>query len=113
MIEKSLGRKRTSESQLREAGRLLFGSQFKGVFASDDPYPKRGFSIINTDARASGGVHWLAYADGTWYDSFGRLEYGDESADAEQKISQRDCGQRSLAWLCVVKTHGIRFAKLI
>ena len=61
------------------------------------------------------------------YDSFGRkynkiipsLNYSgngrliNTDLDAEQKISETDCGARSLAWLMVYDRHGSEMAELI
>ena len=82
------------------------------MFAHDEPHPT-SYCIVNVGTRKSGGSHWLAHAHGTWYDSFGRAEFGDESGDAEQRKYEVDCGQRSLAWLCHVDVHGVDSAKLI
>ena len=79
----------------------------------DEPHPNEGYCIVNTGTRRSGGSHWLAYADGIWYDSFGRSKYGDLSADAEQVENEYNCGQRSLVWLCVYHSLGAQAAKLI
>ena len=112
MIQSCLGDQRTTEHQLNDAGSVLFGPKWGGVFAHDEPHPTT-YCLVNTGTRASGGSHWLAHAHGVWYDSFGRDEYGDKSGDAEQRKDEYDCGQRSLAWLCVVETSGVATAKLI
>ncbi len=108
-----MGDQRTTQRQLDEASCIIFGKLFKGVFAFDEDRPKSGYVIVNTGTRTSSGEHWLARANGAWYDSFGRKQYGDLSGDAEQDVDEYDCGQRCLAWLCVYHTHGARLAKLI
>ena len=107
----------TGDRELYKMGKELFGDSFQGVFASDDKRPKHkpGLCyIINTQPRRTGGEHWMAIGpDGTIYDSFGRAEYGDTTGDAEQAIKETNCGQRSLAWLCVCYDLGMDYAKLI
>ena len=58
-----------------------FGARFNGVFASNERFPLRGYSIVNTLPRNTAGEHWLAICDGYLYDSFGR----DKSGEPEQK----------------------------
>jgi len=108
-LKKVLGDTSTSEDELRRAGRALFGDKFVGVFAADECCSEAGYSIVNTKARRTGGEHWLAFANGLMYDSFGR----DQSGDAEQHVVQKDCGQRCLAWLCVYDELGADFAATV
>ena len=108
-----MGEQTTDENQLNMAGLALFPREWTGVFAADETPPKRGYCIQNTAPRASGGVHWLARADGLVFDSFGRPKYGDFSGDAEQKKTQKCCGQMCLAWLCVHKELGAKAARRI
>ena len=75
----------TFMNDLDKVGRKLFGVKFKGVFPSDK-IPK-----LN--------------------DGNGLLV--DTDNDAEQKISQTDCGARSLAFLVVFDKYGSDIAKLI
>ena len=107
----------TGEKELHKMGKDLFGVKFQGVFAANDirPKHKRGLCyLINTKPRRTGGEHWMAVGpDGTIYDSFGREEYGDMTGDAEQAMKETNCGQRSLAWLCVCYFTGMKYAKLI
>ena len=108
-----MGEQTTDENELNMAGLAMFPHEWTGVFAGDETPPKRGYCIQNTAPRASGGVHWLARADGLVFDSFGRPKYGDSSGDAEQKKNQKCCGQMCLAWFCVHKELGAEAALLI
>ena len=109
MIRRTLGNSTTSETQLLNAGRSLFGKRFAGVFASNERRPKKGFMIVNTEPRGSSGEHWCAVADGVFYDSYGR----DASGDAEQSMQEKNCGQRSLAWLITYHDLGKDVAALV
>ena len=108
-----MGEETTDEIELNMAGLAMFPREWAGVFAADETPPKRGYCIQNTAARSSGGVHWLARADGLVYDSYGRRKYGDLSGDAEQKRDETCCGQTFLAWLCVHKEMGAGAARLV
>ena len=108
-----MGNQRTSQLQLDEAGRSMFGHNWRGVFASEEPLPLTGYCLVNTGTRKSGGEHWLAHGRGVWYDSFGRSKYGDDSGDAEQRTDEYNCGQRCLAWLSVLHLYGAPVAMLI
>ena len=69
-----MGEESTDENELNMAGLAMFPREWAGVFAADETPPKRGYCIQNTAPRASGGVHWLARANGLSYDSYGRRE---------------------------------------
>lgn len=102
-------------------------------FTSVEPYDrmpklKQGQScILNLDDHKGPGSHWVACIrsgrDLIVYDSFGRptkqilsklktggLRVLDTDPDAEQKESQKSCGQRSIAWLLFCQKHGIENA---
>ena len=72
-----MGEETTDENELSMAGLAMFPREWAGVFAADETPPKRGYCVQNTAPRASGGVHWLARANGLVYDSYGRRKYGD------------------------------------
>jgi len=117
---KRLGEGITYEDDLRNRGKTLFGSKFNGVYAADEPRPFRGYNIINLDRSNEPGSHWVAEANSLIYDSFGRngilrgsgsSQYTDP--DAEQKVSEDNCGQRCLAWLGVYNDMGEKTAKLV
>ena len=95
--------------------------------------------ILNLDKSTEAGSHWIAVAkideqSGPYdedtvicYDSFGRdnreiiPDLGrsgngtvvDTDRDAEQEITETDCGARSIAWLVVLDKYGVDVAKLI
>ena len=137
-IEKSkklkLGKGVTTNYQLDESAEsILPPGKFKGTFSSDKlPALKSTHScILNLDNSSEPGSHWVAiYRSGNrlcCYDSFGRhakqilpdtkirkgLKIVDSDLDAEQSIEEKNCGQRCLAWLCMVYSHGITQAMKI
>ncbi len=91
------------------------------------------YAIANLDDSTMPGSHWIALGYDVddkkiWvYDSFGRStkeiipslvqRYGDKlrmvDDDAEQKVSEDDCGARCMAWLYVFDRYGKDTAKLI
>ena len=133
-IYKLIGNKTTYLTQLLGAGKKLLDIKFKGVFPSDK-IPKLNdlspYCILNLDRSNEPGSHWISLAkDGDRtliYDSFGRdykriipnIAYSGNGTiantdkDSEQKISETDCGARSLAWLLLFDKHGWDVAKLI
>lgn len=134
MIEKQIGNKTTSSDTINKAGKYLFGDKFLGVFARDEvPEFKEGESLIfNLDKRGMRGSHWCALTrleDGQilFYDSFGRPSKSlgisggaggekideDPEFDSEQDVEETNCGQRSLAFLCVLTTQGEKAARMI
>ena len=132
-IEKAMTHDQTTGNvELERMGRHLFGTKFRGVFASDG-FPalsaRQPYAIVNTKSAASGGEHWLGVArvprTGRLlvYDSYGRthtsllrtLPPGSEDAelDAEQELSEKKCGQRALAWLVVADRLGYPAARKV
>ena len=111
----------TGEDELSMLGRRLFGPRFIGVFAIDELPSTRagggGMLICNLDTREQPGSHWVAIADDWMYDSFGRsLGFSgmhNPEDDSEQDVREENCGQRSLAWLCVYYVYGPKGAKFI
>jgi len=128
------GDKTTYLTELNGIGKKMLGVKFKGVFPADK-IPKLNdlspYAILNLDTSKEPGSHWIAIAkegnDTYVYDSFGRkntkiiknlLFSGngriiDTDNDIEQKISETDCGARSIAWLVFLDKWGIGCAKLI
>lgn len=123
----------TYSTDLERVGRLLVGSKFVGVFAADKiPSLSNGeYAIVNLDKTGQAGSHWVALArngnDTLMYDSFGRhhkkilpmvATSGNGSIintdkDAEQHISEYNCGARCMAWILLHKHWGPKLAKLI
>ena len=116
----------TGEDELKEMGLNLFGDLFRGVYAADELTVPRMLltkqcCVVNMDERESSGSHWIALAqdgdDLLVYDSFGRsVVDGDvihTENDPEQSISEMNCGQRCLAWLCVFQRFGGDAALLV
>jgi len=120
----------TGEDILHSIGTTLFKHRFKGVYASDEiPSMNNGdMIIVNLDKRSQPGSHWIALAMTksktgklitNIYDSYGRdLELGitntrDTEYDAEQTISETNCGARVLAWLWTYYRLGITTALTI
>ena len=118
----------TDTDQLEKYGSRWLGRNFDGVFASNR-IPKNFKSIIvNLDPDYKQGSHWLAMATMPSgrilvYDSFGRRtksilpgfgrKYEDTEYDAEQRVSEDNCGQRCLAWLFLFFECGPQIAKLV
>ena len=134
-MTKLVGNDTTYDYQLNKAGKKLWKSKFKGVFSSDT-FPKHiskgSCYIVNLDKSTEEGSHWIAVckeknSDVLWvYDSFARdihriapsLYKSDAhikttEKDVEQKISQNNCGARSLAFIDVFYKMGPNYAKWI
>ena len=135
-----VGDKSTYMDDLDRVGRKLLGIKFKGVFPSDK-IPKlndlKPYCILNLDKSTESGSHWISLAklaenkpyenSSLVYDSFGRSNKKiipslqksgngiilDTDRDAEQEITQEDCGARCLAFLVFFDKYGVDVAKLI
>jgi hypothetical protein len=123
-LKKVIGKEVLTTSDCDYWGSLLFGNNYKGTYAADNPADKSGYCIINLDSSDQGGSHWVACADGVIWDSYGRdvikrlplQKYALNNADtkdANQKKYEVDCGIRCLAWLYIVESCGIENAKKI
>ncbi len=133
-----LGKGVTSDAQLDHVGKKLIGKCYLGTFPVDVKpiyYPacKDKYFIINVDGKNSPGSHWLAvffsHELNTYliYDSFARksrrliprfistigYKYIDVNKKSDQRVSQDNCGQRSLAMLAFIKKYGYQHARLI
>ena len=107
---------KTFGDDLEKVCKNLFGDRFVGIFASDEEYPEEGgLCIVNVDKKSEPGSHWIAIADGLYYDSFQRDSeelIDNELCEAKvskgivQDVKENDCGQRCIAFLCVYYYHG-------
>lgn len=124
-MESILGHDTTYSTDLQKVAKRLIGDKFKGVSPSDK-IPKMNdgdFAIVNIDKSYEPGSHWLGLykkKDFWTYDSFGRdankflpMKTKNTDRDAEQKITENNCGARALAWLYFVKVFGIEAGELI
>lgn len=119
-IENDIGNKQTSQSELQDYVNQYWDGQFGEICGPNEFKPKKNsYNIVNTEEAP--GMHWLGiYVDKkgtiTAYDSFGRRVLYDgkrvqmSEDDPEQSPPEDNCGQRSLAWLLVVKNHGLQAA---
>ena len=125
-----MGHDATYDSQLRETGKQYL-PKFVGVFPSDQiPKLKRGeCCIVNLDPTGKPGSHWTGLCKRKkgyiFFDSFGRChteimpslkglgQIQNTDNDADQRVEQMDCGQRTLAWLCVYDFMGENYAEQI
>ncbi len=125
-IEDKYGNKETNNVQLDKIGHKLFNNKFKGVYAADTipVLPEDSYAIVNLDESNKPGSHWVAvvkHNDHSYiYDSFGRktfkilpsiIQSGNglvemTENDAEQDDLEENCGQRSLAALCIYNRYG-------
>ena len=134
-VEGDLGDRVTYMDQLERYGHRELGDAFLGVHMLDRiprVLPEQCL-IANTDLSSQPGEHWVAFyrsRDGKLYqyDSFGRAParlmpgalkragggiYGHVDRDAEQRVSEENCGQRCLAWLVLAKNYGAELAALV
>lgn len=135
-IVKMIGSNDTTYSdQLHKVAKKLLGKEFSGVYAVDKlRFPKgTRYAIINLDFSDQPGSHWIGVVkEGKRlliYDSFGRpgIEIVphlkkhkglglaspgkgrvlmNTELDAEQKIKENNCGQRSLTSLFIHRFFG-------
>jgi hypothetical protein len=127
LLELALGTKGTSTTDLDRMGKSCFGSAvFKGVFPVDGiPKLKEGqLAVANLDPLGAPGSHWVGLCGISKgrtlvYDSFGRHVFGDRASlkytedDAEEKESEKNCGQRAIAFLFVCVLLGPDYGSLI
>ena len=123
----------TDSEQLDNIGKKIIGKDFAGSFPEDTKIKfnsKKKYYIFNTDKHNQAGCHWTScYIDHQnkkiyCFDSFDRQIsklLKDVVIDAKknhftikqgthtivQRDEQNDCGQRSTAWLLMVKKYGI------
>ncbi len=114
----------TYMDELQKFGNRAFGRKFHGVYMRDT-IPRtfnstRPYGIINLDRTTELGSHWIAVAFQQphhllVYDSFGALHktprelvalYGKSTVtdpDAEQRLDEKNCGARCMAWLLLAE----------
>ena len=129
------GNKVTNSTDLHRVGKQLLGDKFIGVFSSDmipKLTAKTPYCIVNVDSSDMSGSHWMSVVKSArnetiLYDSFGRSHVKiipslkksgngkiiDTDLDKEQKISQEDCGARSIAFLLFYDKYGKDMSLLI
>ena len=116
VIEHAMGSNETNTDELTAAGLRIFGVRYVGTFGCGKiPTVGDGQSfIVNTQPSSASGAHWLAVCCDKdqliGYDSFGRdIHHAvlESEPDAEQMVHESNCGQRCMAWLCVVHALGL------
>lgn len=136
-IEKTMRNKLTTFlSELDHTGRVLFGHKYKGTYPRDLIPPLtdlQPYCIANLDRSDQPGSHWIALAkiqnknEYLFYDSFARhhskimadvekligARIRNTEDDVEQDVLEQNCGQRSMAFLCVFDKHGANIAEYI
>jgi len=127
-VEKKMGNETTFANDLYTVAKSLLGNKFQGIFTADK-LPKltktQPYAIVNLDRSWQEGSHWIALAKSgkkvIFYDSFGRpaksilplLKGGNivnTEDDAEQKMHESNCGQRSTAFLLLFDKYGEKMA---
>lgn len=130
-VEDKMGNKTTFSNDLYNVAKSLLGNKFQGIFTADKlPLltKTQPYAIVNLDSSWEEGSHWIALAKSgkkvIFYDSFGRpaksilpLLKGEGGTtivntedDAEQKIAESNCGQRSTAFLLLFDKYGEKMA---
>ena len=132
-IEKIIGNKTTSNTELDYVGKKLFPRNYKGTVASNEiPILKnKDYLIVNNQDNTKMGEHRLAVVKDKdkviVYDSFGRKHYKilpslkqsgngyvlETENDPEQDKLEDNCGSRCLSALMVYHFHGPEYFKFI
>lgn len=131
---KQLGNHPLTNVELDRTGKKLIKTTFKTYSQDTINLTTPRLCITNVDTQEKSGSHWVALAITAKrvyvYDSFGRPTKAllkilsrqtkrlgktivDADYDAEQHGSSVICGHLCLAWLWIVKKHGIKNALLI
>ena len=129
VVEPKTGIESTYGTDLDRIGKQLLGSKFQGAFPSDmipNLTDLKPYAILNLDNSKQSGSHWIAIAkrpkknELLVYDSFGRgynkiipslnkataMRIYNTDPDAEQKITESNCGAMCLGWLIMFDTYG-------
>jgi hypothetical protein len=127
----------TDDKQLNKFGKKHFGDEFGGVFAENEKInfdDNKSYYIFNTDPTWKDGTHWMGvYVNHknkviTILDTFNRqsskllptliidarknhFKCRKGASHLLQRDSQDTCGQRSLAWLLLIKKYGADYVK--
>jgi hypothetical protein len=128
-VEKKIGNNKTTYStDLDKLCKHYFNDMFVGCYPSDQiPIlsKERCYCIVNLDSSNQSGSHWvsLAYKHNKYifYDSFGRSQNEilkslnnrqviQTENDAEQTVTESNCGQRSCAFLLFLHMYGVNDA---
>lgn len=131
VVESAIGNDTTYSNDLDTVSRNVLGYKFRGVFPSDK-LPKlndlKPYAIVNLDRSTESGSHWVSLAKKNgklyFYDSFGRnpksiIKIADngrilaDTKDAEQGITENNCGARCIAFLIFFDRYGEKLAMLI
>jgi hypothetical protein len=120
ILEKLPNRSTTDiELNMAVSKMTLRNLKFLGVFAENTrPVLKNSeCCIFNLDTSKMPGSHWVALIGNILYDSFGRkhqeivpkrsAHYIDSDPNPEQKISEMNCGARSIAFIMCFDKFGI------
>lgn len=134
IVEPYLGMSTTFNDDLSRFCRRLLKDKFVGVFPADripQLNSKNPYAIINLDESGMPGSHWVGIMymkkDKVMiYDSYARRgvkilphvksiykHIVDTEYDREQTISEKNCGQRCVAWLCLGEYFGKYLCKYI
>jgi len=132
-VEAALGTGSTYGNTLNDYLFNIIGSKFAGVYPSDKIptlSKNKPYVIVNLDDSRGDGTHWVACCYDKkgvlLYDSFGRRsnkilpalkknnkKIKNSDLDAEQLISEDNCGQRSISWVLLFDKYGREVAEKI
>ena len=121
----------TNNIELTKLGKSIIGDLFIGVFSSNE-FPKRIYEgqsfIINTQSSKQSGLHWVAFVKYHkklyGYDSYGRdihklspyfkhKRFINANSTRFESYAEKDCGERSLAFLLSFYKHGDKIINII
>ena len=114
-VQKDLGNGITNDEQLNKY--CTFLPKFRGTHAWDEIPKLKNLEccIINLDTSNQPGSHWVAiykYKNKMYmFDSFDRKISTFRKVEIDKAVTQKpkelDCGQRSIAFLALVKSIGL------
>ena len=133
-IEDAIGDKATNNVQLDKLGYSLFASDYLGTFSADKfpKYIREGQCfILNTDSSRSTNRygHWVSFIKINkklyYYDSYmrspsklskywkNRKMINANKIDRDESYEESNCGQRSMAFLILIKKFGERAVNVV